>query len=296
MRFHVLGPLEAHGKTGPMPVKGHRRRALLAMLLLHPGRVVTLPALVDGIWADRPPDSAIANLRTYVHDLRRLLQRVGDSAARLASHPAGYHLRVGPDELDLTRFQALASDGRRALRRGDHRGAADRLGQALGLWRGRPLEDLPAAGSAIRANAVALDEERWSVASSWIDARLALGQCDQVLPLLRRMVVERPLYERTRLQLVLALRGAGRTVDALVAYREARRVFVDELGVEPGAELQRAHTAILDGRSPVPGNRSIPRGQSPGRLGRANPPVATVAVGFRSVGNGGRWPAIGAAG
>jgi DNA-binding SARP family transcriptional activator len=290
MRFHVLGPLEAYGDAGPLPVKGHRRRALLAMLLLHPGRVVTLPALIDGIWADRPPNSAIANLRTYVHDLRRLLQRAGDSAARLASHPAGYDLRVTPEELDLLRFHDLAADGRRALRRGDHRGAAERLGLALALWRGRPLEDLPGTGSAIQASALVLDEERWSVASSWVDARLALGQCDQLVPLLRRMVAERPLYERTRLQLILALRGAGRTVDALSAYREARRVFIDELGVEPGAEMQRAHTAILDGRSPIPSGQSVRRARRP------NPSVARVALRARWVGNGGRWPAVGAAG
>ncbi len=279
MRFHVLGPLEAVGDLGPVPISGPRRRTLLAILLMDPGRIVTLSALVDGIWSDDPPDSAIANIRTYVHRLRRLLQHAGDSPTRLISHPSGYEIDVDPAELDLLRFRELAEDGHQAVKCGDHRRAVERLGLALSLWRGRPLADLPAVGSAVSARATALEDERWAVAASWVDARLTLGQCDQLIPQLRQMIAERPLCEQTRLQLILALRAAGRTADALSAYREARRTSIEELGVEPGVELQRVHTAILNGQSPVPQRPLVQ-------------PARVAAPGRQWLGNAGRWSAI----
>jgi DNA-binding SARP family transcriptional activator len=251
MRFHVLGPLEVVGDAGPVRVNGRRRRALLTVLLFHAGRVVGLAELVDSIWLDDPPESAVANIRTYVSDIRRLLRLAGDSAARLVSHPAGYYLEVGADELDLLRFHELAAEGAAAMKRGDHARAARQLGLALSLWRGRPLEDLHAVGAAVSARAIALEEMRWTVTSRWIDARLALGHHDELIPLLRQMVAERPLYEQTRLRLITALWAAGRTADALSAYRQARRTSVEELGVEPCAELQRAHAAILKGQPPA---------------------------------------------
>jgi DNA-binding SARP family transcriptional activator len=280
MQFQVLGPLEAVGDNGPVPISGRRRRALLAILLMDPGRIVTLPELVDGIWADDPPDSAIANIRTYVHRLRRLLQMAGDSPTRLVSHPAGYEINVAPEELDLLRFHRLAEDGHQAVKSGDHRRAVDRLGIALSLWRGRPLADLPALGSAVAARVIALDDERWAATTCWVDSHLALGHCDLLIPQLRQMIAERPLCEQTRLQLILALRAAGRTADALSAYRDARRTSIEELGVEPGVELQRVHTAILNGQSPAPH-------RPPARPGRAAAPTR------QWLGNGGRWSGVG---
>jgi DNA-binding SARP family transcriptional activator len=247
MHFHVLGPLEVIGPAGPLHLAGRRRRALLAVLLIHPGRSVSLPGLVDGIWADNPPHSAIANIRNYVSDFRRQLKQVGDSPARLASNLTGYRLDVAAEELDLFRYSALVADGRQALRRSDHRRAADRFGLALGLWRGRPLEDLPGLGGAMAAKLDALEEQRWAVTASWVDVRLAMGHHDELIPVLRQMVAERPLDEQVRAQLIIALHAVGRKADALVAFRDARRAAVDELGVEPGGFLQRLHTAILAG-------------------------------------------------
>lgn len=275
MRFQVLGPLEVSGTTGPVHVTGRRRRALLAALLVHCGRVVTIPALIDGVWADEPPNSAVFNIRTYVYSLRRLLRQAGDQPGRLSSHPAGYRLAVQRDEFDLLQFRYLAARGHQAMKDGDHRAAAEHLGAATGLWRGRVLEDLTDLGSGVQATVVALEEERWAVASAWVEARLALGHHEQLIPLLRQMVAERPLYERTRLQLMTALHLAGRTADALAAYREARQVAVAELGVEPGPELQRLHAAIQRGEAirPPSGALSLPTPPGAGRArvnGRAS--------------------------
>jgi DNA-binding SARP family transcriptional activator len=269
MRFQVLGPLDVTGPDGSVRVTGRGRRALLAMLLLHAGRPLTLPALVDGIWAESPPRSAVANIRTYVCDIRRLLRRAGDSPARLASISVGYRLDVGPDELDLLRFRQLQADGWRAVRRRDPDRAADRFGHALRLWRGHALEDVTGLGPAVAAHLVSLDEQHWAIAASWIDARLALGDHHELIPVLRRMVAERPLHEQTRGQLMTALHVAGRTADALAAFREARRMAIEELGVEPGPDLQQVHAAILSGE-PLPA----------WRFGAATLDRGTVLTGF----------------
>lgn len=251
MRFHILGPLEVVGPDGSIRVTGRGRRALLAMLLLHAGRPLTLAALVDGMWADNPPRSAIANIRTYVCDIRRLLHRAGDSRTRLARIAVGYRLNVGSDELDLLRFRELQTDGQHAVRHGDLDRAADRFGRALGMWRGDALEDITGLGPAVAARLVALDEQRLAVAVGWIDIRLTLGHHRELIPALRQMVAERPLHEQTRGQLMTALHVAGRTADALAAFREGRRIAIEELGVEPGQDLQRVHAAILGAEPPA---------------------------------------------
>jgi DNA-binding SARP family transcriptional activator len=245
MRFQVLGPLEVVGCAGPVRVLGKRRRALLGTLLINAGSVVTLQELVDSVWAEEPPESALFNLRTYVWDLRGMLQRSGDSRDRLLSHPAGYRLDASETELDLLGFRARAAEGRTALAQGDYLRAAASLGTALDHWRGCPLADLAQPGTRICARTVALQEERWSVTSLWVDARLRLGQHDDLIPLLTQTVAEYPLHERFRQQLMIALHAAGRTADALASYREARKASIDELGVEPGQALQQAHQAIL---------------------------------------------------
>ena len=251
----MLGPLDVTGGDGPVRIGGRRRRTLLASLLLNAGHVVTMPAVIDTVWADDPPDSAVFNVRTYICDLRRLLRKAGDTPDRLESLPSGYRFHADSDELDLLRFTELAAEGTAAMNRGDHATAADRLSQALQLWRGRPFEDVAVAGGAILAQRVGLEEERLAVTSKWIEARLSLGQHEELVPMLRQTVAERPLHERARLQLITALQATGRTADALAVYRDAHRTAVDELGVEPGLELQQAHAAILHGTAPVPVRR-----------------------------------------
>lgn len=249
MRFMILGPLEIQADEYPVTISSGKARALLAMMLLNPGRVVTIEDIVDGIWAGTPPVSAIANIRTYAHRLRNLLRACEGSASRLASHPAGYQFHVAEDELDLLRFRILAGEGHRAMRLGRYRRAIDCLSSAMNMWRGRTLEDLPELGGVLAAKAVALEDQRWAAASAWADACTVIGAHEDLVPRLRQMVAERPLCEHTWAQLMVALCADGRRDEALQAYGTARRTLIEEIGVEPGAELRKMHLAVLDGRA-----------------------------------------------
>ncbi|PJE94892.1 transcriptional regulator [Streptomyces carminius] len=262
MEFRVLGSLEVRGAGQLLPIRGSRRRALLTTLLLHAGRVVPVESLTQAVWPDGQPNSALANIRTYVYELRRQLQLFDDTEDRLTSHPGGYRLTVGAGELDLFNFRALITAGHRVMRHGDHHGAAECFGRAVRIWRGRPAEGLE-FGQSVAAMLACLEEEHWSATSAWIDAQLALGRHEQVIPMLRETAARRPLCEHTWAQLMTALGSAGRTAEALAAYQQARRVLVDEIAVEPGAELRRLHSAVLEGRSldsapPAPPHRAAP--------------------------------------
>jgi len=224
MEFRILGPLEARDGERVLELGGVKRRGLLALLLLDANRVVSVERLVDGLWGDAPPASAQASLQNHLGRLRREL---GD---RLVTRPPGYLLRVGDGELDLHRFQSLAVDGRWA--------------EALALWRGPPLADL--AGEPVGRAAAHLDELRLAALEERIDAELALGRHTAVVPELEELVAAEPYRERPRRQLILALYRSGRQADALDAYTEARRAFVDGLGTEPGRELQELQRAVLN--------------------------------------------------
>ncbi|TBL39267.1 AfsR/SARP family transcriptional regulator [Verrucosispora sp. NA02020] len=249
MQFNVLGPLTLATKAGPLPINGAKPRSLLSILLMNPGRTVATGRLIDGIWPTSPPASALHNVRTYVHRLRQLLQQVGDSADRLVRDGTGYRLRVEEDELDLLRFQRFVGQGHRAAREERLDIAVDLLGKALDQWHGHPLEDLPDLGTDVAACTVALQEQRRAAVTELIDVRLRLGQPAAVIPQLRRMVAEEPFDEPRQAQLVVALTLEGRVAEALAAYQEARRVIVDELGVDPGPTLQGALQVALDADS-----------------------------------------------
>jgi DNA-binding SARP family transcriptional activator len=270
MRFGVLGPLEVVAPGGPVQISGSRRQALLATLLLHPNRLVPVADLVEAIWPDSVPNSAVPNIRTYVHELRGQFRAAGDPTPRLSSHSGSYRLGVGPGELDLLQFRQCATSGDRALQDGDAEVAEDRLRDAIGLWRGRALGQLD-FGPVVSVKITALEEERRAAMAGWIDARLALGQHEQLIPHLRELLAEDRLDEHTWVQLIVALGGAGRTAEALTTYQEVRRVLVDEIAVEPGAELQKTHAALLNGEPLTSARRSIVRSgpAAASALGRA---------------------------
>jgi len=257
MRFSLLGPLEVTTDAGPLPIRAKRLRALLAILLLHAGQVVPIERIVDGIWPEEPPRSVVENIRTYVSQLRSMLEGAAGRRRRLESHPGGYRLLADPEELDLLRFTSLAADGRRALQMGDCSGAAMLLTEALELWRGAPLPELD-LGPAIRAKTLALEEQRWRIQLDWITARLALGEHAELVPTMRELLGERPLDEGLWCGLVTALYSLGRTGEALAALAEARKTCVEELGIEPGPELRRLHAAVLKGDELAGGHRATP--------------------------------------
>jgi WD40 repeat protein/DNA-binding SARP family transcriptional activator len=247
MRLGVLGPLEVIAESGPVPFGGQKQRVLLALLLTRPGRVVSVDALVQGLWGDEPPRSADKTLQSYVVHLRRALEPDrprGAAGTVLVTREPGYLLRVGPGELDAARFEQLATRGRRLLAAGAAEAAAATLGEALGLWRGEAFEEFPQV-DACASEARRLAELRLGALEERVEADLALGRHRELLAELQDLVGGHPLRERLWGQLLVALYRCGRQADALLAYQRARATLVEELGIEPGVELRRLHAAIL---------------------------------------------------
>ncbi len=239
LEFRLLGALEALREGSSLELGGPRQRALLALLLLEPGRPVSAATLADELWDGQPPPSAETTLRSYVSRLRRSV-----GAQTLVSEAAGYRLAVPADALDSHRFEELLREGRDALARGSAAFAAELLQAALALWRGPAFADVAEHG-ALASEARRLDELRLVCVEERIEADLALGRHDTVVPELRALVAQEPLRERLWRLLVLALYRSQRQAEALAAYREAHRLLDEELGLEPGEELRQLEAAIL---------------------------------------------------
>ena len=236
MKFGLLGQLEVVDGGHDAAPRRHKQRALLALLLLRAGEMVTVDEAVDALWGARPPPTARNAVQGHVATLRKLLGR-----DRITTHESGYTLRLEEDELDLHRFERLLSD----VRGRPPQKQSDLLAEALGLFRGAPLQDFCYDDFA-RAEAARIEELRLRALELKIDAELALGRHDDVVPQLERLIAEEPLRERFRAQLMLALYRAGRQAEALETYQHARLALVDELGIEPGPELQQLERQILN--------------------------------------------------
>jgi DNA-binding SARP family transcriptional activator/ABC-type branched-subunit amino acid transport system substrate-binding protein len=210
------------------------------VLLLHAREVVSSDRLIDALWGERPPEDAHTALHAHVSRLRKALE----APDVLVTRAPGYALQIDDDQLDLRRFERLAAEGRTLLGAGEPKRAAAALHAALELWRGRPLADLEDEPFAA-AVAPALDEARLEAQELRIEADLALGRHEALIPELDRLVRRHPLRERPRAQLMLALHRSGRQAEALEAYDEGRRLLADELGLEPGSRLRRLQAEIL---------------------------------------------------
>ncbi|MDX6390303.1 MAG: hypothetical protein QOJ73_1366 [Streptosporangiaceae bacterium] len=245
LRFALLGTLVlADGAGDPVAVSGARQRVLLASLLLSANVPVSSDALAEVIWDGSPPPGAAVTLRSHVKRLRGALgPRAG---ARLMARDPGYLISVQEPELDLLGFEAAcagAGAARRAARWPEVSAAAAR---ALDLWRGAPLLDVPS--QVLRDQFVPrLEQLRLQAVEDRAEAGLRLGGQDRLIPELRELAARHPVRERFHAQLMEALARAGRQAEALDAYRQARRVLVDELGIEPGPQLRLLHQQILDG-------------------------------------------------
>ena len=248
MEFRVLGPLEAIGDDGrPVRLGGQRERALLALLLTRPNQVISVDAIVDGLWGGAPPRSAEKTLQSHVVRLRRTLEPArprGAPGEVLITREPGYLLRVAPQALDATRFEQLVRQGREQLTAGDPRAGAATLRQALALWRGPAFQEFQHTSFA-QPEAERLAELRLGAIEDRLHAELAAGKDRELVPELEGLVAEQPLRERLWAALLLALYRAGRQADALRAYQRARTMLVEELGIEPGVELRRLQAAIL---------------------------------------------------
>src|SRR6266545_7799040 len=242
MDFRILGPLEVLSEEGVLDVGGGKQRSVLVLLLLHANEIVSSDRLIDGLWPDEPPPSAAKIVQVHVSRLRKALDGVGDEILLTRGH--GYELRVAPGQLDLDRFQGLLEDGRAALAGDNPDKAAETLRNALALWRGPPLADF-AYDSFAQGEIARLEELRLAALEERIEADLALGRHDDVVPELQALVAEHRLRERFCGQLMLALYRSGRKADALRVYEDARLALAEELGLEPSEGLQQLHREVL---------------------------------------------------
>jgi DNA-binding SARP family transcriptional activator len=236
MEFRVLGPLEVIEQGRLLVLGGPRQRALLALLLTRANEVVSTDRLIDDLWGAHTPSTAANALQYHVSRLRKAL---APTEVILTQEP-GYLIRVGPDELDLLRFERLVEEARHA----PTEVAAQLLRTALDLWRGPALADVVNEPS-VQAEILRLEELRLGALERRVEADLALGRHVELVGELEVLVREHPLHERLRGQLMLALYGSGRQADALDVYRQTRHLLVDELGVEPSPSLQELERAIL---------------------------------------------------
>jgi DNA-binding SARP family transcriptional activator/tetratricopeptide (TPR) repeat protein len=261
MRFGILGPLRVGG--GESTVTAGRDRIVLAMLLLRAGRLVPVDELIDAVWEDRPPTTARAQLQTCVSRLRRRFTELELAPDLIVTDPAGYGVRAGTTDLEV--FARGVEAARAAATAGRPVDARAEFRAALALWRGPALGGIPSRS--VRRRAQALDEQRLTVLEECVDVELRLGQAAELIEELAESVDRHPLRERLRGQLMLALSSVGRQADALAVYREGRRLYADELGIEPGAELQELHQRVLAGdlalagleARPIAPVRSLPR-------------------------------------
>jgi DNA-binding SARP family transcriptional activator len=259
MEFRILGPLEVWHDDRPLPISGEMRRALLALLLLNANRVVPTERLIDELWGEDPPETGAKALQMHVSQLRKALESESATSVLITRRP-GYLVQVQSDALDLDRFERLTGEGELALAKGAPADAAERLRGALALWRGPALAEFSFAAFA-RAATARLEELRLAALEKRIEADLALGRHADLVAELGGLVSENPFRERLQGQLMLALYRAGRQAESLAAYQHARRVLVDELGIEPGHALQELERAILR-QDPTLGLRASELGSS----------------------------------
>jgi predicted ATPase/DNA-binding SARP family transcriptional activator len=240
MEFRILGSLEVRADGGPVTFRGAKPRGLLAVLLLHANEPVSAERLAVALWGNDARADAVKTVQVNVSRLRRAL---GDPGV-LVTTPAGYELRVAPGELDAAHFEQLAAEGHRALADGAPERAAETLREALELWRGPALAEFasePFAQAEIRR----LEDERLAASEARVESELALGRHVTLVGELEELIAAHPLRERLHGLLMVALYRSGRQADALAAYRRARDVLVDQLGIEPGPDLRALERAVL---------------------------------------------------
>jgi DNA-binding SARP family transcriptional activator/streptogramin lyase len=252
LEFRLLGPFDIVVDGRSVPVGGAKQRALLAILAIHANEVLPADRLIDALWPEQTPDSALNTLQGYVSRLRRALDpdRMNGAEETIAFRRPGYVLRARPEQIDTNRFERLVEEAEDRTARGSPAGAAELLREALALWRGRALSDFVYESFA-QAEIVRLEELRLKAIEDRIDAELACARHSALVPELEALVAEHPLRERPRGQLMLALYRSGRQGEALSIYRDAREKLRDELGIEPTTALRELERAILQHDSSV---------------------------------------------
>src|SRR6266700_3427040 len=234
MRFEILGALRVHDGERTVQVTGARQRVLLAALLAHACQVIPARVLAELVWDGSPPDGAVNTLRSHVMRLRRALGP--QAASRVVTRSPGYLITADPGEVDLLQFGALCQECGSAVTAGEWERAGALAAEALGLWRGEPLADIPSR--ALTQEEVPRLQRLRVQALEWhTEAGLQLGRHAELVPLLQELTAGHRLHERFHAQLMLVLYRCGRQADALAAYHAARAVLAEELGVDPSPEV-----------------------------------------------------------
>jgi DNA-binding SARP family transcriptional activator len=239
--FFILGPIEARSAGRRISVTAPKQQAVLAALVLEANRFLSVDRLAEYVWDGSPPTSAASTLQAYVYRLRQLLSPMREATLRTSA--AGYALEVDDTDIDLTRFHRHVDDAREMVADGDPAAAVAEFRRALSLWRGPALAGVP--GEALQQEAQFLEGERIAAQEDLMGAELALGNHRRVVPELLKLVAKQPFREALSAQLMVALYRSGRQAEALEAYALTRRRLREELGIEPGAELQELQKAIL---------------------------------------------------
>jgi len=249
LHIRVLGSLSAHLDRRPVTPSAGKQRQILALLALNCGRIVTVRTIVDELWGDDPPRSSGTTLQTYILQLRNRLAGAvtpgGQDARQILGTRHGGYILDGPScQTDVTDFERLARAGRAAIEAKENRTASELLGQALAMWHGSALSDVP-TGRVLELEAISLEETRLGVLGRRIEADLALGRHADMIGELRMLTAKTPMDEKLCQFLITALYRAGHADRALQEYQRLRAVLREELGIEPCPRLQHMQQAVL---------------------------------------------------
>lgn len=249
MRIFVLGSLDAELKGVPILPTAAKPRQILTLLAIYANQVLPVSALMEEIWGDAPPRSALTTLQTYILQLRRCMENAlegepGGSKELLLTRHGGYLLHAEPGSIDVHEYDRLSSLGQRAFDRGDNHEAAKLFRDALALWRGPALVDVR-TGPLLEIEAMRLEESRLGVLERRNDVELRLGRHAELLTELTALTARHPLHEGLHAQSMVAFYRAGRPSAALDVFQNLRTHLVQELGIEPSQRLQRLQRAVL---------------------------------------------------
>lgn len=242
MKFSLLGPLELSVDGKSYTLGSTRQRVVLATLLLEANHVIPISRLIEAVWDDVPPTTAKSQIQTCISALRRVLKNAS-AESTIATWPTGYEIRIPDNALDISEFTRLAAKGLAAAAAGQQQVAAQDLRAGLALWRGTAVADVDS--STVQSAAARLNERRLSVLEECITLEIGFGHHEDLIGELTELVMQHPLRERLRALHMLALYRSGRQVEALESFQQARKLFIEELGLEPGVELSALQQAIL---------------------------------------------------
>jgi DNA-binding SARP family transcriptional activator len=243
MEFRLLGALEVINNNINLTPSAPKLREVLALLVLRNNQLVQIDTLMDELWGENPPLSALSTLQTYIYKLRKILFDQSDDVT-LVTKPAGYLALIPPENVDVRRFEKALAEGLKAIEREDSPGSAKTLALALGMWRGRALADVQ-PGNVLAGHVTRLEESRLTALELRIEAELKLGRHVELISELKELIAANPYHEGIHNKLILALYRAGRRGEALEIYQRLRSVLVEELGVEPSPQTMRMQQCVL---------------------------------------------------